>query len=76
MISYPLYLSAYPFGLLIHFQLENHLAGMSPKELTQDIDRIYRLGRLAPNVLMQKAVGEDVSVDGLLNKLREKLTIK
>ncbi|MEG0724420.1 MAG: hypothetical protein RR485_00100 [Mucinivorans sp.] len=76
MISYPLYLSAYPFGLLIHFQLENHWAGMSPKELTQDIDRIYRLGRLAPNVWMQKAVGEDVSVDGLLNKLREKLTIK
>lgn len=76
MISYPLYLSAYPFGLLVHFQLEDHWASMSPAELAADIDRVYKLGRLTPNAWMQKAVGADVSVDPLLDKLKAKLKIK
>lgn len=71
MFSYPLYLSAYPFGLLVHFQLENHWANMTPAELAADIDRVYKLGRLTPNVWMQKAVGADVSVDPLLDELKK-----
>ena len=70
MISYPLYLSAYPFGLLVHFQLEQHWKNLSPAELTADIDRVFKLGRLTPNAWMNEAVGSDVSVAPLLEAVR------
>lgn len=73
MISYPLYLSAYPFGLLVHFQLEQHWAQMTPAELAADIDRVFKLGRLTPNAWMQAAVGADVSVSPLLEAVRQAL---
>lgn len=67
MISYPLYLSAYSFGHLIHYQLENHLANLSPKEFANEIDRIYMLGRLTPDRWMEEAVGETISIQPILD---------
>jgi oligoendopeptidase F len=67
-ICYPLYLSAYSFGQIIEFQLEQYLTG---KDFAQEVDRIYRLGRLTPNQWMQKATGKPLSVEPLLEKLRE-----
>lgn len=67
MVSYPLYLSAYSFGQLIEFQLENHLQG---KDFAKEIERIYSLGRLTPDVWMQRATGELVSIKPLLNELK------
>jgi len=58
MISYPLYLSAYSFGHLIDFQIEQYLKG---KSFPTEIERIYSLGRLTPQLWMQKAVGEKIS---------------
>jgi hypothetical protein len=67
MISYPLYLSAYTFGHIIQFQLEKHLAG---KNFATEVDRIYRLGRLTPNRWMQQATGQPLSVEPLLQAVR------
>ncbi len=63
MVSYPLYLSAYAYGNIIEFQLEEYL---SQKSFASEIDRIYQLGRLTPNHWMQKAVGADIDIEPLL----------
>ncbi len=62
-IDAPLYLSAYPLGHVIEFQLETYL---QDKNLGEEVLRIFSIGRLAPNVWMQKAIGENISVDALL----------
>lgn len=67
MVNSPMYLPNYPFGHIIEYQLENHLAGVkNRKEFASEIRRIYTLGRLTPQIWMQKAVGSGVSVDPLL----------
>lgn len=72
MISYPLYLSAYSFGQLIDFQVDNYL---SDHNFAQEVDRMYRLGRLTPNQWMLQATGEPLSTEPLLktvNKILQK----
>jgi ribosomal protein S13 len=68
MVNYPLYLSAYTFGQIIQFQLEQYLAG---KDFAREVDRIFRLGRLTPNQWMIAATGQPLSVKPLLKALRE-----
>ena len=65
MISYPLYLSAYAFGNIIEFQLEQFLKA---NNFSQTVDRIYRFGCLTPDLWMQKAVGEKINIDPMLAK--------
>ncbi|MDR1338983.1 MAG: hypothetical protein LBK58_02875 [Prevotellaceae bacterium] len=60
MISYPLYLAAYPIGHLIEFQLEQHLEG---KDFAKEIDRIFSIGHYSPNVWMTRAVGTELSAE-------------
>ncbi len=64
MIAYPLYLSAYSFGHLIDFQIEQHLKG---KDFAAEIERIYSLGRLTPQNWMVKATGSEISNAPILN---------
>jgi hypothetical protein len=71
MISYPLYLSAYAFGHIIEFQLENYLRD---HHFAAEVNRIYRLGRLTPNAWMKQATGEPVSVESMLSALRRVLS--
>lgn len=71
MVSYPLYLSAYAYGNIIEFQLEEHL---NDKPFATEIDRIYRLGRLTPNSWMQQAVGSDMAIEPMLNAADEALS--
>ena len=68
MISYPLYLSAYSFGQIIEFQLEQYLNG---KDFAKEVDRIFRLGRLTPNQWMIQATGKPLSVEPLLEAVRK-----
>lgn len=63
MISYPLYLSAYPLGHLIEFQIEEQ---MRNKNIADEIDRMFALGRLTPGFWMQEAVGSPLSAKPLL----------
>lgn len=62
-IDAPLYLSAYPLGHLINYQLETFLEG---KNMGTEIQRIFALGRLTPQVWMEKAVGSKLSCAPLL----------
>ncbi len=67
MVNYPLYLASYPFGNIIEFQLESHLAKCkNQQEFAAELRRIYTLGRLTPDAWMNAAIGSDVSVDPLL----------
>ncbi|MCL2414191.1 MAG: hypothetical protein FWC94_02935 [Bacteroidales bacterium] len=63
MIMRPLYLSNYPLGRLIQFQLEEHFAG---RNFAAEVDRIFALGRLTPKHWMLQAVGEELSVQPLI----------
>ncbi|HOJ25543.1 MAG TPA: hypothetical protein PK081_09820 [Bacteroidales bacterium] len=64
MINDPLYLPNYPIGHIISFQLEEYL---KDKTFGKEIIRMYSLGKLTPQVWMQKAIGENISIDPLLN---------
>jgi hypothetical protein len=63
MIDYPLYLPNYPMGHLIEFQLEEHLRG---KNFADEVMRIYRMGRLTPQLWMKRATGSEVRIEPLL----------
>jgi oligoendopeptidase F len=70
MIDNPLYLSAYPMGHLIEFQLEKQLKG---KDFAAEIQRIFSQGRLIPDLWLKNATGEGLSVKPLLESSREAL---
>lgn len=73
MISYPLYLSAYAFGQIIDFQVDNYL---SSKNFAEEVDRMYKLGRLTPNQWMLQATGTPLSVEPMLKSVDEILKKK
>jgi hypothetical protein len=58
MLAYPLYLANYPLGHLIAFQLEEHFAS---HDLASEFERVCQLGRLTPDLWMQRAVGSPLS---------------
>ena len=66
MVNSPMYLPNYPFGHIIEFQLEEHLAGMTDKEFASEIKRIFTIGTLTPHFWMEEAVGSKVSTDPLI----------
>lgn len=70
MISNPLYLAAYSYGQIIEFQIEDFLKG---KKFSDEIDRIFKQGRLTPQLWMEGAVGNKISVDPILKLLDEVL---
>ena len=72
MIDNPLYLSAYPLGMLIDFQIEEQL---DEHNFAEEVQRIFTKGRLTPEVWMQEAVGDEISVDPLI-KASEKAVEK
>ncbi|OFY38244.1 MAG: hypothetical protein A2W91_18810 [Bacteroidetes bacterium GWF2_38_335] len=63
MIDAPLYLSAYPIGHLIDFQLESYIKG---KSFSGELERVLKQGRLIPQKWMKDAVGEELSIKPLL----------
>ncbi len=72
MVGYALYLPGYPIGQLVQFQLEEHLAKcQTPAEFAQEYSRIYQQGKLTPDAWMRGAVGESMSVEPILNAVRE-----
>ena len=70
MISYPLYLSAYPLGHLIEFQIEGKLHGMN---VGPETDRMFAAGRLIPQEWMKLAVGSPISNQPMLDAVKEAL---
>lgn len=70
MISYPLYLSAYAFGQIIEFQLDQYL---KEKDFATEVERIFKQGRLTPNQWMIEATGKPLSVNPILEATRKVL---
>lgn len=68
MISYPLYLSAYPIGYLIEFQIENFIKG---KNLGTEFERMAKIGRVTPNKWMREATGHNITVEPLIKAAEE-----
>lgn len=63
MIDAPLYLSAYPVGHLIDFQIEQYI---SDKDFAPEIEKILKNGKLTPQEWMMEAVGSKLSNNSLL----------
>jgi len=72
MISNPLYLSAYPMGLLIDFQLEQHIAG---KHFANEIQRIFEQGSIIPQLWMKGAVGSPLSIEPTLSAAEKAISV-
>lgn len=70
MIQSPLYLSNYPYGRLIMFQLEEHIAG---RDFADEVLRIFSLGNLTPRHWMDKAVGSQISNQPMFNAVERAL---
>jgi hypothetical protein len=54
-------------GHLVEFQLEAHLRG---KPFATEISRIYKLGRLTPQVWMKHATGQEVRIEPMLDAVK------
>ena len=70
MISYPLYLTDYPLGHIIAFQIAERLRAGG---FGAEFERIARQGRLTPDAWMRGAVGGPVSTAPLLAAARAAL---
>ncbi|MDM8004470.1 MAG: hypothetical protein QUS66_16515 [Bacteroidota bacterium] len=70
MVNGPLYLQNYAYGQIIQFQIEEHLKG---KDFSDEIDRMYSLGRLTPQHWMNQATGTKISAQPLIRALDEAL---
>jgi hypothetical protein len=69
-VNDPLYLPNYSYGHVIQFQIEEYLKG---KNLTVELDRIFKQGRLTPQQWMMGAVGSRISTEPLLKALEKDL---
>ncbi len=70
MVEVPMYLPNYAYGQIIQFQVEGFIEG---KDFSDEFDRMYSQGRLTPQYWMNKAVGEDISVQPIIDALNEAL---
>ena len=68
MIDSPLYLSAYPIGHIIDFQIGNYLKN---KNLGDEVLRMYAMGRLTPKLWMERAVGTQINTTELLSSTQK-----
>ncbi|MEW5855597.1 MAG: hypothetical protein AB2A00_42880 [Myxococcota bacterium] len=65
MIAYPLYLSDYPLGHLIAFQIEEHVK--KKPALGPEFERMASHGAVAPDLWMVNATGAPISAKPLLD---------
>jgi len=70
MIDAPLYLSAYPIGHLIDFQIEKYIEG---KPFATELQRILLSGSITPQLWMKNAVGKEISGQALIDATNEAL---
>lgn len=67
-----MYIPDYALGHIMAFQIEHYL---KERNLAREMERMCKLGRIAPDVWMQKAIGEPISADSMLLKAVEALKI-
>lgn len=71
MIAYPLYLSDYPLGHLIAFQIEEQVKKAG--RLGEEFERMAKFGAVIPDLWMEHASGSPVSAEPLLRATEEAL---
>ncbi len=64
MISTPLYLSNYPLGRLIDFQIEEFI---HDRYFAEEVQRMFELGSIIPQEWMRQAVGMELSIQPSLD---------
>lgn len=67
-----LYTPDYFLGTLIQHQIQEYLKG---KNLAKEVERMYTLGNLTPELWMQKAVGAPISAEPLIKSAEEALSV-
>lgn len=70
MIDYPLYLPNYPMGHLIDFQIEQQV---KDKNMANEVERMLIQGSIIPQLWMKGAVGQEISIEPLLNSTKKAL---
>jgi hypothetical protein len=65
-----MYTPDYPMGHIISFQIEQYLQN---RDLAEEIERMCKFGRLSPQVWMQKAVGQKITAEPLIQAAEEAL---
>ena len=63
IIAFGLYTPDYPLGYLITYQVEQYIKS---RKMAPEMERMCRLGRLAPDVWMKQAVGAAISAQPLI----------
>lgn len=76
MVEYPLYLTDYPLGHLIAFQIEEQLerAAKQGKRFGDEVERMAVIGNIAPDLWMTQAAGGPVSAEPLLRATERALS--
>jgi len=72
MIAYPLYLSAYPLGHLIEFQIEDYISNKKGN-FAKETHRMFTNGSIVPQLWMLNAVNEELSNKPMLKAVDEAL---
>ncbi len=70
MIAYPLYLSAYPLGHLIEFQIEEFLK-TNNANFADETHRMFVAGNIVPQLWMLNAVKQELSNEPMLKAVDE-----
>ena len=70
MIEVPLYLPNYAYGQIIEFQIEDYI---KDKKFADEVDRIFKQGKLTPQQWMNGATGTKISVQPILDALDKAL---
>ena len=68
MVDAGMYIPDYTLGQVISFQIERYLKHHS---LGEEMEGMCRLGRLAPQVWMQQALGEPIQADGMIQEAEQ-----
>ncbi|NOZ60929.1 MAG: hypothetical protein GXO74_04540 [Calditrichaeota bacterium] len=72
IIDSELYTPDYSLGFIIMFQIENYLQN---RNLAQEMERMCRLGSIAPGVWMEAAVGGPISAEALVFATEKAVTM-
>ena len=70
MVEVPLYLPNYAYGQIIENQIENYIAD---KKFSDEVDRIFRQGKLTPQQWMTGATGTKISAQPMIEALNKAL---
>jgi hypothetical protein len=70
MVEVPLYLPNYAYGQIIENQVEDYIRN---RKFSDEVDRIYRQGKLTPQQWMTGATGTKISAQPLIDALNKAL---